>query len=223
MTPERQKGVVYYRCQYPICATKTIREDRLEQSVLACLKSLELSPKDAVKLEQQWLSGRQKTDREKQEQSLALRIAQEEARLSRLTDLLVDETIDKDTYHNRKKSIACDLAALKEEKQNLPDFDQEMTHHKNFLELMKTLTGLYIMADPPQKRLLLENTISNRIVVGKKVELEPYNWLVEAKNGHGVLFGAPQRNASRTEITPEDCSPTKNLLGLMRQYKQRHD
>ena len=197
MTPERQKGVVYYRCQDPVCATKTIREDRLEQSVLACLKSLELKPKDAVKLEQQWLSGQQKTDREKQEQSLALRIAQEEARLSRLTDLLVDETIDKDTYHNRKKSIAYDLAVLKEEQQNLPDFDQEMTHRKNFLELMKTLTGLYIMADPTQKRILLENTISNRIVIGKKVELEPFNWLLEAKNGHGVLFGAPRDNGSR--------------------------
>jgi len=66
---------------------------------------------------------------------------------------------------------------------------------------MKTFTGLYILADPAQKRILLENTISNRIVVGKNVELEPYNWLLEAKNGRGVLFGAPQRDSSRTAQT----------------------
>ena len=70
MSPERQKGHVYYRCQTPDCATKTVREDRIDEAVQERLGSLQMSEKQAheaatrlVGMDQQAISGTSSCDR----------------------------------------------------------------------------------------------------------------------------------------------------------------
>ena len=67
-----------------------------------------------------------------------------------------------------------------------------------FLELAKTLAETYEMANSSEKRQIVENAFSNRVVDGKKLELEPSNWLQEAETALSVLRGAPQCYSSRT-------------------------
>lgn len=51
MSPELQKGRVYYRCQTRTCPTRTIREDRLEAIITDALRRLEITPTEAARLE----------------------------------------------------------------------------------------------------------------------------------------------------------------------------
>lgn len=49
---ESQKGRVYYRCQTKDCATKTVREDCVDNAVIGLLKTLSLSEADLTIIEQ---------------------------------------------------------------------------------------------------------------------------------------------------------------------------
>jgi len=177
MSPERQKGHVYYRCQEPACQTKTVREDRLEAEIIDQLISLEFSQAQATTLLKRWQKWFGSADRQKRLQSLELQIANCQNRRERMTDLLVDGLIDKTDFEDRKKSLAIELQNLEQDRQkearkDLADFNME-----KFIELMKTLVSLYRSAKPDEKRLLIKNVFSNRKVCRKSVQLEPFDWI----------------------------------------------
>lgn len=148
---------------------------------------------------------------------LDLRISDETQRLERLTDLMIDGNIDKQTYQSRQGATLMRLAELREELTNLPDAAKIAADRQEVVELMKNLVRLHGLAAAHEKRILLENCFSNRIVVGKNVELEPYNWLRKAKIGLGVLSGALDRDTYRTDDTTEEIDPhLKRILDVFR-------
>jgi len=200
MSPELQKGRVYYRCQTPTCETKTIREDVLEASIIQSLKTLILDEGEAKKLKVKWSKAQAKSDHTETVKSLELRLADETTRLNRLTDLLIDGVLDNAAFQTRERDGKLRIAELQEELANLPDPAAEAAMHMNFLELMKSLAELQIMAKPDEKRCIVENCFSNRTVSGKEVYLEPYDWLREGKIGRPVLVGAHSRDTPRTII-----------------------
>ena len=55
------------------------------------------------------------------------------------------------------------------------------------------------MADPAEKRQLVEMTTSNRLAYGKDVYLEPSDWLQDVENTLGVSVGDPGRHRDRTD------------------------
>jgi site-specific DNA recombinase len=177
MSPERQKGQVYYRCQLSACPTRTIREDRLANEIKAALANLELTGEQAEKLRRDWLSWTESDERDECARSVDLRIDQADNRLSRLTDLLIDNTITKEDFNERKRVLKLELAGLDEQRQKTTRFHLFGRQMEMFLELMKNLSGLYILAKPEEKRWMVENCLSNRTVVGKELCLEPYSWL----------------------------------------------
>lgn len=118
MSPERQKGHVYYRCQLPTCPTKTIREEVLEQTVITELQGLELNDSDARAVEQEWQKQSQQSDADGVQRSLKLRIKEHDGRLNRLTDLLIDQVIDTDTFHRRKKTHVGDCSPERRSSEN---------------------------------------------------------------------------------------------------------
>ncbi|GGD35255.1 recombinase family protein [Sinisalibacter lacisalsi] len=177
MPPERQKGHVYYRCQTSDCPTKTIREDQISKEVYETLKGLEIKPDQAAKLERDWQRWINSSQRQDEVRSLELRMAQCEQRLARLTDLLIDFTITKTEYNDRKRRLTMELVDLKDERQKANEIglsNQDMTQ---FLELMKNLAQLHISAKPLEKRWMVQNCFSNRTVTGRELCLEPSNWL----------------------------------------------
>jgi hypothetical protein len=98
----------------------------------------------------------------------------------------------------------------------LPDPAAETAKHMQFLELMKSLAELYILAERDEKRVIVQNCFSNRTVSPKNVCLEPYDWLQRGKIACPVLVGAHLRGEDRTFITEDDNSPIEKLLHLQK-------
>jgi DNA invertase Pin-like site-specific DNA recombinase len=199
MSPELQKGRVYYRCQTRTCAMKTIREDRLDVIIIGALKSLEIAPEKAQELRHAWASDPCDTHLAERHQALQLQIAGDEERLNRLTDLLIDGTIGQEVFLARKQKLELGLAASRELLRNLPDPHQAAQERMQFLELMKNLAGLHIRGTEAEKREIVENAFSNRRIFENHVDLEPYDWLQTGDPSLPVFYGGPYRDTSRTE------------------------
>ncbi|MBK8458705.1 MAG: recombinase family protein [Phyllobacteriaceae bacterium] len=177
MTPELQKGAVYYRCHTPTCPTRTIREDRLDASILARLERLAFREDDAERLRHGFLAWLHSPERQAHLHSLSLRLDKAHDRQQRLTDLLIDGTLDRSDYETRRRSLAIEIATLAEDKRKAEESDLEPKTLERFIELMKSLSCLHILAKPEEKRSLVQNLFSNRAVSGIEVELKPYDWL----------------------------------------------
>lgn len=179
MSPELQKGHVYYRCQQPACATKTVREETLSSAIITSFQSVQLTDQDAAELECRWRGWLESDEMVVQIKSVELRIEQAEGRMKRLTDLLVDGTITEADFHERKRGYAEELASLAEEREDLERHQLQPEDMRKFIELMKNLAELHISANRAEKRSMLRYCFSNRQVVRKEPELKPHSWLSE--------------------------------------------
>lgn len=221
MSPELQKGRVYYRCQTPRCETKTVREDSLEASIVDALARLQITPECATELANKWASDQCAAVQGEKREGLMQAIARDEQRLARLTDLLIDGAIDTDTFHAKKQAIELSQRARCEELAQVPDPEIIERQRIAFLELMKNLTRLHEMGDRTEKREIVENAFSNRRVRGKCVELRPSIWLAPGQVEPPVLYGAHFRDTSRTNIDEDDRTPLEKLIDLMMSYDER--
>jgi site-specific DNA recombinase len=179
MTPERQKGHVYYRCHEPRCATKTVRQERLDQAVRDRLQALRFRPEDEQKLRARFMEWYGGAGRLADLTSIELRIAKTVDRLDRLTDLLVDGDLDKRQFEEKKHTLTLEHLALQQELTQARKKDLLPDKLEKFIELMKILTELHDSLVADEKRQLVRNVFSNRRVSGKSVELQPYDWVAD--------------------------------------------
>ena len=222
MVPEAQKGHVYYRCKGKGCPTKTIREDALEVAILAELRQLELSARSAataanVEPPENIVSLTE------QRAAIALQIDDEESRLDRLDDLLIDGTIPKESYDRKRQAIQVRLAGLHEQLRKMPDPEQLQAHLEKLAELRNNLVYLYEMADRSERRMIVENVWPNRTVCGKKPCFEPYDWVVRREIGLPLLWGALERHTDRTSIDEDDIPPPEKLFSLLGKNAQENN
>ena len=96
-------------------------------------------------------------------------------------DLLIDGTIDKPAYNQKKLAIELDLTGFEEAKVELMAPDLARQKVEKFLELMENLTGLHGLGNHSEKRQIVKNCFSNRTVVGKNFCLKPQSWLQTRK------------------------------------------
>lgn len=220
MTPERQKGHVYYRCHAPNCMTKTVRQEFLDQEIRQHLDDLELTPKDEQRLRKRFCEWLNSKERLASVTSLELRIAKVDERLARLTDLLIDGDLDKGQFENRKRALSLERATLEEDLAEARKNELLPDKLEKFIELMKSLTELHDLLVDDEKRSLVRNVFSNRTVLDKSVELEPYDWLADRKFADLSplvthvdtlieLSCAPDR-ANKPEVVPQWKSNLKN-------------
>jgi len=198
MIPERQKGHVYYRCQRKECATKTVREEVLVSAINACLANAQLKPEQICKVEsriEQWI---EELGNQDHRHEWALKNGKLQERKSRLTDALVDGLIDKETFHHRSQRLLLDEQALALEQEDYRKKLQSARRLRTILELTKTLERSHQMADRAEKRQIVELATSNRHVIGKKVYLEPQDWLVGLGNAGLFAEGDPSPSKDRT-------------------------
>ena len=197
MIPERQKGHVYYRCHTPDCLTKCVREEGLEVEVLNILSRTVLTDSDVHLLTAEVAKWIEEKHACAAPNTTPMQIAVLEQKLDRLTDALIDRVIDNDAYAKRKQTILLEVARLKESQlQEKKTANAEDV--RRFLELIKNLAVLYVVAKPVEKREMLENTTSNRFVAGKNICVEPQDWLVETQESVTALIGALHRPTSRS-------------------------
>jgi len=178
---ERQKGHTYYRCHTPGCETKTVREEVVESSVISALSLLRLNPEELALLRQaaeDYLAS-QVDDRESLRESLELRLGNIKARMGRLADALIDDEIGKDIFEDRKAVMLLERADVEHQLGDLTGAQASRAHRLHeYLELLSKAQLQYEFANSAERRDLLSEITSNRIVSRKNVVIElqePFN------------------------------------------------
>jgi len=149
-----------------------------------------------------------------QRSALELQIKDEERRLARLEDLLLDGTFDQSAFVRKQGIIQLRLADLRDELLKLPDPAALTTQQEHLAELRKSLVLLYDMANRAEKRMIVENVWPNRKVSGNQPAFEPYSWVVRTQTDMALLGGAHERDRDRTYMA---------LLDLLRTLQQYRD
>ena len=177
MVPELQKAVyVYYRCKAQKCRMKTIREDRLEAAILKRLADVQLNKTTVAQQMKRWKSGRVQEELMRKRGSLVARIEAEDTRLARAADLLIEGTLDRQTYNNKKRDAEFALGRLREDLDGLPDPKAMNAARDAYICKMSQLSALYKAATMFERRQLIENTFGTRFIKPEGVELELHAW-----------------------------------------------
>jgi site-specific DNA recombinase len=215
LSPEKQKGRVYYRCQTAACPTTTIREDKIEEAVEERFRTVALRQEEADVLRTTLLEFIRDPDLDSTRRSIDLRIDQQKQRMDRLTDLLIDGTISKPDFEAKKQNLALELAELAQERSRLTENLPTEQDVQTFLELATSLDLQYKMAIGDERRHMVQNLFSNRTLSPAELYLEPQSWLQDLKNNLSDPDGDPLRNTSRTEVVL-GCIRKKNCLPLFK-------
>ena len=211
MIPELQKGKVYYRCHQAKCETKTLREDVIESGIQTFLKRYALTANQTENLRQRFMEWLNTSDCDASARAAKFELAKLEERLSRLTDKMIDDLIDQEAYKQKKQEILIQQTRLRELVANFTDKATKLERVEKFLEQAKSLYLNYMSAANAQRREIVKSATSNRLVFGKKLELEPSNWVLQLQNVMSVQFGADGSPASRTVQETEWCEAITDL------------
>lgn len=194
---ERQKRRIYYRCQTKGCPTMTIREDMVDCAMIRLLTGLQLSESDMRAAQAQLPELLAAEGSRPNVDAIMLQRQNADARLERLTDMLLDNLIDADAYQVRKRSLLVERQRLDEEIRNAEENTITLETIRKFLELVTSLAELYRHAAKAQKRRIVEWATSNRQAAGKSLCFEPSSRLQATQNMLNALCCAEQRDNSR--------------------------
>ena len=141
LTGELQKGAVYYRCHNKACRGTSIREDMLDAHATHVFDRICLSKAEAAILTEELdkVTSPESALVVNERRALALREKQLLARLDRLTDLLVDETITAEAHNSRRERLLFQVAEIEQRKAELKG--DEGAHEQwraKLFELVKT-------------------------------------------------------------------------------------
>jgi hypothetical protein len=148
--------------------------------------------------------------------ALNLQINQLKDRLNRLTDALLDGSIDRTTFEQRKTALLMDMKGLEENLASLQDRSRaEPDHLSEFLELAGSAWLSYHTGITEEKRDLLKIATSNRELDGGNVVIEPSLPFYEVANRFKLSNGGPQRDIPRTWDRLLDRLARLNEQGLL--------
>jgi len=223
MIPERQKGHVYYRCQFPECPRNCIREERLADRIADVLAATPLTDQAIAEVEGKAKLWTRNHDSETDAQARAMQLAHLDARLERLEDAAIDQIIDAESFGRRKQKLLLEKAALQKAAREDARFHHDPAVIREFLERLKSLENHYNFADPAEKREIVEIATSNRSVKDKTITIEPSNWLRDTQDALGVFSCAHHRTISRTsEHSDAEDRALKELAKLARSPEVEH-
>jgi DNA invertase Pin-like site-specific DNA recombinase len=175
-----RKGNVYYRCSNIECPTTSVREDAVEEAVTEILASLRLDEPDALTIAAELSQyDRDRTAlQEARRLSLTETLSAANARMTRLTDLLLDGKIDATAHGAKHAELVLERRDLERELAVIEAGTEELVRRtRQIVELARDAENIYRIADHERKRRLLETVLSNCVVAGKTVEfslLEPF-------------------------------------------------
>lgn len=198
---ERQKGHVYYRCHTKGCPMTSIREEKLEEAVLGVLSQLQFR-EEARAIFATVLRERSEQARAESLRSRTLfdcQLGQITARLDRLTDAYLDQSVDKETYEEKRRRLLEEKRRVEDEIAALDDSERTGDDAaERILELANTASLSYRVANTGEKRRILDLLTSNRTVSPNHVAVEasfPFALLLKESDD---VSSALQPNAPRS-------------------------
>ncbi len=201
LIPERQKGLIYYRCHTRNCQRSTLKEETIDKELLQNFKKLQLTDEEYLFLRQESVkeNNNQLSEMETARKGFLLQQDHIKDRLSKLADAYVDGVFDKETYLEKKNALIFEEQAIKERFANFNSNNQEVLKRFDaFLELVNSVYLCYEQAKPEDRRHLVKTVTSNFTAEGKTVlvKLEtPFEMVVERQS---FTSGSPYREATRT-------------------------
>lgn len=174
LTGSLQKGRVYYRCHTRACLGASIREDAIDARVRASLRCITLGTELRAFLHAGLRRRKDATADTigSHRRSLDAELARVDARLSRLTDMLLDEAIDRDLFHSRKTELLLQRAQIHERIERCDSDGIRLAQRAGEkLQLADSAILLYEIATPDEKRRLLDKITCNRFGTGRNVEI----------------------------------------------------
>jgi site-specific DNA recombinase len=168
---ERQIGIVYYRCHKFTCPSTGLREDAISAEFARTFEALRFTQQDRDEMrplieEDEEVLIKERAERVK---AASVRVVALEERARRLTDLYVDKMIDREAYQSRQETLMLELAAAKQERQQLMS---EKSQIKACIEGFFTYLNALRCDNPDgyvfEYRELLKSASSNRQLVNKR-------------------------------------------------------
>jgi site-specific DNA recombinase len=204
---ERRKGHAYYRCHNrpfkspPVCPKTSIKEEQLENAVQNILDKLMLS-KAEIDYFGEWIAEYRlsaATRREEEKRGATLQLEALRARKSRLTDLLLDGSVEQAMFDEKQQSLVWGESQLKQKVARLnADCEDILKQMENTVGLAKDAALLYKHANLERKRELLRILLSDLSAKGKNISVGlriPFSLIVSSTS---TSCGGPYRRTCRT-------------------------
>jgi site-specific DNA recombinase len=197
LTGEMQKGHVYYRCHAYGCRGVSLGEKRFDSLVRSELGLLRVDDGDigdfrAVIAEEiakeQAEAGRRQGQAERD-------LALIDQRIERLTDALLDGTIDKETYDLRKGKLISQRLELREREDENSTFLQLIAER---FELGLMALQRYEMGNDDEKRDILKIVSSNLVARQNQPVFAMASPFADFREWSNFRHGAPRHGAART-------------------------
>ncbi len=215
----KKQKYAYYRCYYPPCRKSVLRETDIHKTLLRSAGLAHLSPDeigDLVDLARDELARGQAGMRTR-DAALRLRLQQCDARISGLTDALLDRLLDKEEYETRKATLLEERRSIADELES-PDASRTPAETVlKLLELPDIVEVRYENANPAQKREIAASIAWNLVAHGKEpipTLKNPYRQIVNWRLSRPVeRNGAPQELETKRlyeilkEVSLQDNNP----------------
>ncbi len=154
---ERQKGHVYYRCHTKGCHQRSLREDRIEQTIFDTLANLQMP--DGELMDLRACAKHYETEARKARRETVTKAEQElflvGTRLAKLTDGYLDGEIESGLFRERQTALVERQAELRQIAEEKPG-DAELDQTAEMLSLVLEARAKFAVATPEEKRHLLQ-------------------------------------------------------------------
>lgn len=203
MSPETQKGHVYYRCHSKNCIRKCLKEELMRKEILRVLKKLVFTETEFKLLRSLAQVETRRLGNESNAARLQLEIKLNEikGRYSRLADAVVDGLFDEETYILKKNELVDEENALRSKLADLHRNEAELADDVDqFFELANSAYLSYKSAHPEDQRNLVKTIVSNITSDGISVSIKlktPFQIVAERK---ALPVGAPNPRGFRTPL-----------------------
>jgi site-specific DNA recombinase len=210
-----RKGHVYYRCATIGCPTTSLREDAIESAVRAELRRIEFPP-EAITLLKQELAKQfadEASVRTAHRNALAETLRATNARIERLTDLLLDGKIDPVAHDEKRATLVLERQGLLQDIAAQDSGDVDLRGRTDrIVELLESPVFLYESAVPAKRRQLLEIVMSNCSATGKSLRFsrhEPFATFArfDAVNNGGQFYDTGRTFSAETLIKWASACP----------------
>jgi hypothetical protein len=180
---------------------KSVREERIARFLMSILSSFKLT-----RLESRFYSAklhdlklRWTSDVESERSNLILQMDKNRDRMARLTDALIDQTIEKDIFAERKADLLRARVKIQERLETLEEDTLSLPQRvTEFFELADKALLMYEMGLAEERRDLLKLMTSNRLVKPNEVAVEPSIPFSYLANSASVSKGGGSRDRLRT-------------------------
>lgn len=227
---ERQKGHIYYRCQTKGCPTATVRQRSVNFALSEYVQSLTLNENQIAEIYKYVgsLHIAQRQENLELRKATQVNLANIDKRIDRLTDLLLDGSIDNQIYQQKKRKLLEQQVVLKEK---LTNMDNELRGIKqqiaSILELLKSYSFSQKEPSPHEIAQFASVTTSNLQVRGKRLiikPISPYDQLLQARKmvtGTPVQDEPPKNDAPISQKLGKDCLVEYDLTMPYREQSQK--